>query len=321
MDKIVLLPQTKRQLIQTANEAFQAADYEHAVTVLEELVHYNVSSFEIHMNLVISLMKVKEWTKAIDYAEDFIPLYTKDKQSQLVELIVMALFEQEDFPATLARIEEAFEEEIVPEVQQRLEMIRVLCSEQNAIRSTTLLHEMEMLVKQEEHIELFYIMKEWKRLNIQPPDVFNDFLKNSFVHPVIKTFILEELQDNNISATVEVEKFGKIIEVIPNQIENYNQQKFVIDLFDMVEEMEQQNPSIAQIMKELIYQYSYVMYPFVPRKKDVDLLQRAFVILSSAHFEDTKKEVDSQVSIHIENIRMSHHLYQSINKDTNGLLD
>src|SRR5699024_7253634 len=321
MDKIVLLPQTKRQLIQTANEAFQAADYEHAVTVLEELVHYNVSSFEIHMNLVISLMKVKEWTKAIDYAEDFISLYTKGKQSQLVELIVMALFEQEDFPATLARIEEAFEEEIVPEVQQRLEMIRVLCSEQNAIRSKTLLHEMEMLVKQEEHIELFYIMKEWKRLNIQPPDVFNDFLKNSFVHPVIKTFILEELQDNNISATVEVEKFGKIIEVVPNQIEKYNQQKFVIDLFDMVEEMEQQkfvidlfdmveemeqqNPSIAQIMKELIYQYSYVMCPFVPRKKDVDLLQRAFVILSSAHFEDTKKEVDPQVSIHIENIRMS----------------
>src|SRR5699024_7267157 len=226
MDKIVLLPQTKRELIQTASEAFQAADYEHAVTVLEELVHYNVSSFEIHMNLVISLMKVKEWTKAIDYAEDFIPLYTKDKQSQLVELIVMALFEQEDFPATLARIEEAFEEEIVPEVQQRLEMIRVLCSEQNAIRSKTLLHEMEMLVKQEEHIELFYIMKEWKRLNIQPPDVFNDFLKNSFVHPVIKTFILEELQDNNISETVEVEKFGKIIEVVPNQIEKYNQQKF-----------------------------------------------------------------------------------------------
>src|SRR5699024_6553553 len=161
----------------------------------------------------------KEWTKAIDYAEDFISLYTKDKQSQLVELIVMALFEQEDFPATLARIEEALEEEIVPEVQQRLEMIRVLCSEQNAIRSTTLLHEMEMLVKQEEHIELFYIMKDWKRLNIQPPDLFNDFLKNSFVHPVIKTFILEELQDNNISATVEVEKFGNIIEVVPNQIE------------------------------------------------------------------------------------------------------
>src|SRR5699024_11386378 len=100
-----------------------------------------------------------------------------------------------------------------------------------------------------------------KRLNIQPPDVFNDFLKNSFVHPVIKTFILEELQDNNISATVEVEKFGKIIEVVPNQIEKYNQQKFVIDIFDMVEEMEEQNTSIDQIMKELINTYRIVMFP------------------------------------------------------------
>src|SRR5699024_12674747 len=116
----------------------QAAEYEHAVTGLEELVHYNVSSFEIHMNLVISLMKVKEWTKAIDYAEDFISLYTKGKQSQLVELIVMALLEQEDFPATLARIEEACEEEIVPEVQQRLERKRVIGAEQKAIRSKTL---------------------------------------------------------------------------------------------------------------------------------------------------------------------------------------
>src|SRR5699024_2020096 len=156
-----------------------------------------------------------------------------------------------------------------------------------------LLHEMEMLVKQEEHIELFYIMKEWKRLNIQPPDVFNDFLKNSFVHPVIKTFILEELQDNNISATVEIEKLGKIIEVVPNQIEKYKQKKVDIDLCDKDVEIEQQNQSIAQIMKKLIYQYSYVMYPFVTKKKDVDLLQRTFVRLSSAHFVDTMKEIDS----------------------------
>jgi len=322
MDKIVLLPHTKRQLIETANEAFQSADYEHAVPVLEELVHYNVSSFEIHMNLVISLMKIKEWTKAIDYAEDFIPFYTKDKKSQLNELMVMALFEQEDFPATLGRIDEALDEDIAPDVQQRLEMIRALCSEQNALRSKTLLNEMEILVKQEKHIELFHVIKEWKRLNIQPTDVFNDFLKNSHVHPVIKTLILEELRDNNILATVEVEKFGSIIEVVPNQTAKYNHQEFVIDLLVIVEEMEQQNPHIAQIMKELIYQYSYVMYPFVPRKQDVVLLQRAFLILSSAHFnEETEKEVEAQVSIHIENIRMCHHLYRSINKDTNGMLD
>src|SRR5699024_6086816 len=288
----------------------------------EELVYHNVSSFEIHMNLVISLMKIKDWTKAIDYAEDFILLYSNDKKSQLAELIVMALFEQEDFSATLSRIDEALEDETATDIQQRLEMIRVLCHEQNTMRSKTLLYEMETLVKQEKHADLFYLMKEWERLKVRPPGVFNDFLKNSHVHPMIKTFILEKLQDNNISATVEVEKFGSIIMVVPNQIEQYDHQDFVIDLLDVVEELEQQNPTIAQIMKELIYQYSYVMYPFVPRKQNVDLLQQAFVKLSSAHFiEETEEEVEAQLNIHIENIWMCHHLYMSLNKDMNGMVD
>lgn len=320
MDKIVLLPQTKRQFIQTANEAFQAEDYGQAANILEELVNHHVSSFEIHLNLVVSLMKIKEWKKAIDYAEEFILLYSKDKKSKLSELVIMALFEQGDFSITLERIDEALEEQLSADVQQRIKMIRTLCQEQNVMRSKTLVYNIETLEKNEKHIELFYLIKEWKRLKVQASDVFYELLKKSHVHPMIKTFILEELQYNHIESIVDVEKFGNTIGVIPNKIDQYDRQDYVIELLDKVKEIEQQNPSVAQIMKQLIYQYSYIMYPFRPKIQDVPLLQQAFIMLSSVHFtEDTERETGAELKIHLENIQMCHHLYISLHNDTDHI--
>lgn len=317
MNNIVLLPSMKEMLIQKARDAFQAGDYIHTVEHLELLVAHRVESFEVHMNLVVSLMKLKKWKEAIHYAEDFMILYKKEKKSQFIELIVMAFFEQSNFVQALERIDESIGEDLSTDVKQRLKSIRILCHEQNLIVGDSTVDQMIELAEDEKHMELYTTIQMWKQLNIEPPEVFYDFLQQHYIHPVIKTIILEDLQKHIVDREVVVNKFSKRKTVNPNQLACFDQLDYMQELLYSVEEIEHQNPSLYQFIKILVTQYSYVMYPFDIHVNDNDSLSEAFVLLARilSSIEEGDEEISPEVSTHMENIHTCHDLYSSITGD------
>lgn len=317
MRKIVLLPNTKEKLIKQATDTFQKGEFAQTVEIIELLLEHKVQSFELHLNLVISLMKLKEWKDAIHYADEFTALYKKDKKSQFIELIVMSLFEQSNFSQALERIDEALEEGIANDVRRRLEVIRELCHEQNVIIANVMVDEMSRLAKDEKHVELFTTLKKWQQLSVTPPEIFKSFLTEKNIHPIVKTVILEELQKANISTELVIEKFGKSKTVIPNQLENFNQSTDVQKLLCLANDIEHQNPTLFRLIRSLIIQYSYVMYPFNLHTRDNDSLLKAFIIVAKKQLsiEEIDEDINQEISIHIENINICHHLYMSIVDD------
>lgn len=318
MKNIVLLPNTKTHYMKQAYDLFQTGDFAQSVEILELLMDHQVESFEIHMNYVVSLMKLKEWDKAIQSAEDFIVLHNQDKKSQFIELIVMAHFEQGDFPQALKKIDDSLHENLSSDVKKRLETIRLLCQEQNVMTGNVIEEQIIELVANEKHIHLFTTIQKWKQLNITPPNIFYDYLLQPHVHPVIKTIILEEIKKQQTDSEVNIQKFGKHITIVPNHLKSFDQLDYVQALLNAAEEIEHQNPSLSQLMKTLIFHYSYVMYPFDIDGKEHAALFKAFQQLAQQllSIEEIEEVMDQRISAHIENINICHHLYVSIVGDS-----
>lgn len=321
MNNIILLPETKNQIIETAHKALQESRYEEASELYEMLVQGNVRSLDIHVNLLVSLMKINELDKATDYAEQFLERYTNDDYLQIVELYIMILFEKNAFSDAIDLIHETLEETVPDAFKQKLEAIHQICYEQNVVTGKTLLKSFAQAIKDGNYREQWILLNKWNRLQVKPDDVFITYVQDPAVHPVIKTNLLEQLNKHHYNESIKIEKFGEVMTVAPSQLLAWDQEMQIDVLLESVEEIEHENPTLYQVIKELMYDYCYVMYPFKINVVDPDALQQAFLTIGRSHLSlDTATDLealeDVNMTTYIKNIEICQQLYRSMTSST-----
>lgn len=315
MNNLVLLPATKKQWKEKADEALQAHDYEEATSYYKALVDHEVHTYNIHVNLLACLMKLHQYEEAEQYCEMFIDYHGADYYFVFVEFHIMILYEAQLFSKAMNVIQKTLAQENVPEdFVEKFQEIYSICYELSKPMEQALFTKIEQAIEAEQHQKQWYLLQEWIQLGFSSDARLAAHLNNSIVHPMLKTKILEKLQVDQFDQLVSVEKFGSRRKVYPNQLLSIQEEMALDKLHMEAQSIEQDNPTLFAFVQELMFQYCYIMFPFSMEDGAIPKLAEAFVQVSKRQLSLEEQETifDAEMEIHMENIEICSRLYAHI---------
>lgn len=316
MGNVILLPETIKQLKKHVEEALQHQQFEAACTSLQTLIDCEVGTHEDYLNFLSCLMKLKRLEEAEKYCGQALDQYDKEDNRffEIYEFYMMILFQMNDFVQVRSLIEEISEGNIPTDFQERYQALYQICYEQSELRGRTIFDQFDQAVKEEDYKKQIHLLLKWQALKIDPDEDMSLYVEHSKVHPYIKTNILTTLVENHYALPIKVEKFSHFKTVQPNQLLGVREEMGYDILLSSMEAIEQNNPTLYNIIQELINQYCTIMYPFTVDEKNVASLKKAFLITGKEYLalDISEHEVDATIRVLMENIRICGQLYAMV---------
>lgn len=319
MKKVILFPSiSEEQLIEEANESFLSGEYEEAINLYEKLFLLDITSFELHWNYLISLRNNNQVKDAVEYAKEFSEHYTGKEQFFIAEFAIAIMLEEEDYLKTALYIHELLQLDLDKTSRQQIVAILSIIDEQNKVSHDKALADLHDAIKQGAHQKAWFLLENIHFSYVHTNPTFLTYLIDTKVHPVIKTKILELYIYHQYKDDIRIEKFGKEVTVIPNELAYSYEVGLVKEMMKSIEHIEQNNPSLFEIMEELIKQYMYVMFPLQKDFTDITSIREAFIIVGKKHLSSIMqmKQVDDETATHIYNIETCLELYSSVADST-----
>lgn len=319
MKKVILFPSiSEEHLIEEANESFLSGDYEEAINFYEKLFLLGITSFELHWNYLISLRNNDQVKDAVEYAKEFSEYYTGEEQFFIAEFAISIMLEEEDYLKTALYIHELLQLNLDKTSRQQIVAILSIIDEQNKVTHDKTLTDLDEAIKQGAHQKAWFLLENIHFSYVYTNRTFLTYLIDPKVHPVIKTKLLELYIYHQYKEAITIEKFGKEETIIPSGLVYSDETNLVKELMQSIEHIEQSNPSLFDIMEELIKQYMYVMYPFQKDFTDITSIREAFIIVGKKHLSSIiqMKQVDDETATHIYNIETCLELYSSLVNST-----
>lgn len=314
LNNVILFPTLRRNLEQIEEETYELIEnenYKEALEKLNILLSHQYSSFEIHMNKLHCLTKLRKWKEAEEFSE--ILLEENDEfYYDYFSYYLMILYEQNNFSAIMSTIlEEEKNGYIPPPYNRKFKDIYRLCYQMNMMKANDLLTNFEIAMMEENHKEQLYYVQKWIQLRVEPSEIIVQALKNKKVHPVVKTKILIALKHRQEIDQVTVEKFGQVMEVCPHQLVDIKEQKGYKSMLASLSDIEQNNPTLFTLIEQLIYQYHFIHYPFLSENEVNDRLTEAFIYVGKKHLSLTTEDQE-EMKEEVETIEISSQLYLNI---------
>lgn len=315
MSNLLLLPTTRKQWEENAKTALQRKEYAQAKSYYQSLVDHEVHSYTNHVNLLVCCMKLYQFQEAEQYCEFFMDYYRHTRYVEFLEFYIMILYESQQFPRVMNVIQEALDQEKLPEkIEQKFQEIYSICYELNKPMEQALLTMLDEAIQAENHQKQWRHLHEWLQLGMKSDERIACYLENPSIHPVLKTKILEKLLTDKYIKLINIEKFGLYRNLRPNQLLSIKEEMQYNTLVLKVQSIEQDNPTLYELVKELMYQYCYVMYPFSVHQKNIKLLTTAFTQVGRQHLGLEKENhiYNEEVKIMMKNIELCSQLYTNI---------
>lgn len=301
MNNVILFPTLRRNLEQIEEESYELIEeqnYEQALEKLNILLSHQYTSFEINMNMLHCLTKLKRWKEA----EEFNEMLLEENDEFYYDYFgyyLMILYEQNNFSAIMKTIlEEEKNAHIPPPYHKKFKDIYRLCYQMNMMKANDLLNNFEIAIREENHKEQLHYLHKWIQLHVEPSEIIVDALKSKKVHPVVKTKILKVLKDKYMKDPVIIEKFGQEKEIHPSELVSIKEQTLYQKTLEALSDIEQNDPTLYFLIEQLLYQYHYIHYPFLIDETEDDRLTKAFIDVGKKHLsliddveDDLKEEV------------------------------
>ncbi|WP_067727256.1 tetratricopeptide repeat protein [Oceanobacillus damuensis] len=318
-DNIILFPRLKKTLEEDSLKALQEKKYDEALGKLNQLISYGEDSHEIVIGKLICLMELGRHEEAQDLCEELIQ-HKNENYYHYVHIYLTILFQTSQYRLLMEQIEYEFENNQVPEpLQEQFKQLYDMSEKMKLDfvmeKSDTKVEELFTAVNQDNHIEQWRIVDQLRSMKVQPDTQILSLLKSEHVHPVIKTAILAWMKDASITDEVEIHKFSLSTHVKPIEIPPIKTNEVYKQIMLLLSEVEQNNPTLFQLLDQLLYRYIYVIYPFMPPSEDVESIMQAIKNIGNQYLHiqiEESDETSDEVQHYMKEIRMCDSLYLSI---------
>ncbi|MFS0751284.1 tetratricopeptide repeat protein [Oceanobacillus sp. 1P07AA] len=318
VDNVVLFPSVKKTLEDESLRALQEKRYEEALDKLNHLIEYHASSHEIYIGKLMCLMELGNYQDAQDLCEELIA--NKDEHYyHYLHIYLTILFQTSQYEILMEQVDYEFEQNNVPELlrepfQQLYEMSQSMKIDIEKDHSSIHIDELQQAINQDQHKKQWQLIKKLRALKVSPTSDMFPLLENNQIHPVVKTCLVEWIVDCKVSEVITIHKFDVSLDIIPTQISaiedlgEYHLAKKELEI-----RMEN-NPSMQQLIDQLIYRYFYVIYPFETLNEQLDSFITAAIYLAKRYLQmDIDiEEITDDVKKWMDSIQMCDSLYLSI---------
>ncbi|MDY0396896.1 hypothetical protein RWE15_24630 [Virgibacillus halophilus] len=166
------------------------------------------------------------------------------------------------------------------------------------------------------------IQKQWRtiealrKMKLKPSSWEIQLLREEFIHPVVKTAIVEWLQTIGAVEAVHIHKFGMKATINPSELPSFSQHPAVSAILSTYDDIEQKNPTLYQMLQKLLNHYAYVRFPFMPERSEVNKIASAILYIGKKYLNlPTDDGASGEMQNYLSEVELCDRLYASIIAD------
>jgi tetratricopeptide (TPR) repeat protein len=284
---VVYFPKLKERLIDKGMHALQMKDYHEAISFFEQLVEVEPEHPQGNIGMVLCLIELKSLEEAKERCETLLKQDIGD-YFDTVQIYISILIQLGEYTKSKDIIEALFQEEKVPAhlrehfeqiLQFSEKMVLNVAKEENRVNS----YELEEIISKLESGN-----REEQLVAIQEIDRIDDrsvlpyiekYLVNPTADPINKTILLTIVKEKGLISNLTIHKFGKQFELDVDDLKDPFNQTFNIRVLNLVSDLlEQENPTLYELIKQLWWNYILSIYPNLPDPLDEQLWSNALLL-------------------------------------------
>lgn len=292
-DKVIPFPQLELRLLNKGRNCLEEGNVSEAIEYLEEAKRIDDENADILYTLTIAYVQQGNFTKAKQILEEMMR-FGIGEYFDVVELYVTVLFQLHEYKKINTLLTMLLDEEQIPshKVEQYTELLQL--SEKLA---------KEMKIKQQRNPKDLFkgdfqrVIQNIMELDLE--DIYTylqeieRFLQNELEDPFIKTIIINALKEKGFEHEIQVNKFGKRINLNPAQYFSVQAVPFSLEVKQYIKEaLSDDNPSLLENAITLCENFFFAIYPL--EKEFQNPLQWALAIISitASYFSQNLEEIE-----------------------------
>jgi tetratricopeptide (TPR) repeat protein len=313
-ENIVYFPKLKERLIDKGMQALQAKDYHEAISFFEQLVAVEPDHPQGNIGMVLCLIELKSLEEAKELCETLLKRDIGD-YFDTVQIYISILIQLGEYTKSKDIIEALFQEEKIPShLREHFEQILQFSDKMvlNIDKSENRVNrfELETIVKKlesdsrEEQLAAIQEIGQIDDVSVLP--YLEKYLLNPAADPINKTILLTIVKEKGFVRKLGIHKFGKQFELDIDTLTDPFNHEFNIRVLNLVSDrLEQENPTLFELIKQLWWNYILSIYPNMPEPLD-EMIWSMAILKAGYHLngmdDDTNLNMDDN-ELNTESIR------------------
>ncbi len=278
-----MFPKWKSSLEKQAMDAMQEKKFERALDQLEQLISYDVHTHDVMVGKLLCLMELGKQEEAEDLCK--ILLDRQDKHyEEYLHLYITLLFQMGHYQELIDQLDqvniEAVGTPLKNQFNQLYEISQKLQEDRIASDGAHYIKELKKAVEQQDAKTQWVLIQRCKHVSITPTSLnyIESLLIDTSIDSVVKTGLIEWLQEQKVDKAILIQKQEQTVTVNPSElgtiVNSYKQ-----NILDLLHHVEQENPTLFELIEQLLYRYIYVRYPFIVDQESQPEVAAALTLL------------------------------------------
>ncbi|RFU62586.1 tetratricopeptide repeat protein [Bacillus sp. V59.32b] len=309
-DNIILFPNLAGRLVDKGLDQLAKKDFRQAADLFTQARELEPENPDLNVGLVVSLVELGYYSEAKDLCKELLNKGIGD-YFQVVNIYLMVLLQLNEHDEMASTIKVLLEDNHIPfdKVEHFEKMLqfsqRVTEEKQNQeiIREEKIHHDIEKdgLFEDKTESEILVTITRLTEVNIRPYVLeIKRFLLDEQANPFYKTLLINILKEQEYDKEVDVWKFDETVTLIPIDLGDVLESKFLVGVTKLVEErLGQKNPTLYEMVKSLIERHNFILYPNDPSDGRFEEWAAAYQMLAEEYQginldeEDNRSDPDS----------------------------
>lgn len=310
-ERIIMLPGVKKSLEEQMYTRMKEQEFTEALAISNNLIEHEIDELNINIAKLSCLTSLNKLEDALIFIEGL--LSTRDENYYAYfEIYLGLLYETNQYDEVMFILDE--QEDIPKELQPKFnELYRIAFQTNEKIKMVSakeLLTELEVVINSEDDLKQWNLINQLRKLKVKPPDNIVDLLKLDTIHPVVKTSIFNWLKELDMKDEVEVIKFNQSKTFMPSETKSLTKNLAVTKTMLHLRSVEEENPTLYQMIEELLIKYIYVNYPILYDENDAKLVAKALEVVSEQSlYGELDIELDKEVVAYMNDIQYCYKVY------------
>lgn len=271
---VIVFPGTVERLFSEALKYMKNNQFEKANRFFEEALQFAEDDEHLMSIYAYSLYESKSFRKAKEICERLLRIGPA-MYFEIMELYLTICMQLKEYHKVEKIISSLLDEGAIPDEKieqfKRLKELNANISEKMGKQDdkTSTVKQFDPEQFEPEHFFSLHLAEQAGKLNelafanIRPILLqLKEIIENRDTHPFVKSLILILMKEQGVDTEVEVEKFNRVMLVNPSKIglpTELTQYKMISNI---VNDQLQQEPSILEMVEDIIAKHSIVTYPF-----------------------------------------------------------
>ncbi|WP_096153116.1 MULTISPECIES: tetratricopeptide repeat protein [Bacillus] len=291
---IVQFPNLKQRLLEKAMETMKQKNFHDALKLFEEAQDFEFAPAEVELGIIVCLMETGDLQEAKQRCKRLLQEDIGDYFHTL-QMYITILIQLKEYEEVKLTIEAILQEERIPAQQaqtfyQLLEFARKMLpyeEQSEKLKDETKDGQLQIdeLINGDTQKQ-YMIIQQLKHLHVRPyKEYILNYLEDSNRHPVLKTFLLNVLMEQEWNIEVTVQKLSRTIKVKPIELNFDTKSSFLLSVESILDDkINSNNPTMFDTLQDMIVRLHAVLFPLTLEGENAKVWAAALHSLGNEYY-------------------------------------